>query len=270
MRSVAALTWHSLRRFSGLLLISGLVLAGFQIVLVAAAAYLDRSHAFSQFALLFPPFVREMMGPMFFAMLSFTGVVCLGYFHIAVLSTLVGLMVALGTEPTAEIESGFADLILAKPMPRHVPITRTVIILILSATLLLGLMMIGTFAGLALLAPQGSARPALALVLRMSANLGSLLLCWGSLALAAGSCVRRRAVPGAIVSLLALVSFLLVYLGQLWKPAEGISRISPFYYFRMLQLIVKESFPLHDISILLGVALCGIVFAYVVYAKRDL
>ena len=270
MRSVAALTWHSLRRFAGLLLTAGLVLTGFQIVLVAAAAYLDRSNAFSQFALLFPPFVREMMGPMFFAMLSFTGVVCLGYFHIAVLSTLVGLMVALGTEPVAEMESGFADLILAKPMPRHVPITRSIILLFLSVSFLLGVMMAGTLTGLALLAPPGSVRPTPALLVRLAANLGSLLLCWGSIALAAATCVRRRATAGALVSLLALAGFLIVYLGQLWKPAEGISRLSPFFYFRMLNLIVNASFPVHDISILLAAALCSVVFAYVVYAKRDL
>ena len=63
---------------------------------------------------------------------------------------------------------------------------------------------------------------------------------------------------------------MIVYLGQLWKPAEGISRLSPFFYFRMLNLIVNASFPVHDISILLAAALCSVVFAYVVYAKRDL
>src|ERR1022692_2407885 len=174
-------------------------------------------------------------------------------------------MVALGTEPVAEVESGFADLILAKPMARHVPITRTVIVLLLSAGLLLGIMMTATFTGLALLAPPGSVRPTPALLARLAANLGALLLCWGSIALAAATCFRRRATAGALVSLLAVVGFLIVYVGQLWKPAEGISRLSPFFYFRMLNLIVNASFPVHDISILLAAALCSVGFAYFVY-----
>src|SRR5437879_5516195 len=159
MKSVAALTWHSLRRYAGLLLTTGLVLASFQILLVEVGAYLERSHAFSQFALLFPPFVRELMGPTFFVMMSFAGVVCLGYFHIAVLSALTGLVIALGTEPVAEIETGFADLILAKPMARHVPITRTLIVLILSVSVVLALMVGGTLIGVAFLAPPESIPP---------------------------------------------------------------------------------------------------------------
>jgi hypothetical protein len=172
-------------------------------------------------------------------------------------------MVALGAEPVAEIESGFADPILAKPMPRHVPVTRSVILLFLSVSLLLGVMMAGTLTGLALLALPESIRPTAALFIRLAANLGSLLLCWGCMALAATACFRRGATAGALVRLLAVVGFLIVYVGQLWKPAEGISRLSPFFYIRMLSLIVNASFPVHDISILLGVALCSVGFGYV-------
>ena len=270
MRDVATLTWHSLRRFASLLLSTGLILAGFQVLLVEVGAYLYRAQAFSQFALLFPAFVRELMGPSFFAFLSFSGVVCLGYFHIAVMSALIGLMIALGTEPAAEIETGFADLILSKPVARHVPITRTVVVLLISAGLILGLMMAGTLIGLALSTPEGAVRPTPALIRGLVANLGSLLLCWGGIALAAGACARRRATAAAFSGLLAFAAFLVGYLGQLWKPADGVSHISPFRYYNPLGLVVSGRFPSHDIRLLLSVALAGVLVAYFVYARRDL
>ena len=270
MKNVVVLVWHSLRRFAGLLLATGLLLCAFQILMVQVAAYLERTRAFSQFALLFPQFVREIMGPAFFAMLSFAGVVSLGYFHVAVLSALTGVVIAAATEPAAEMESGFADLVLASPVRRHVPITRTVIVLLVAVAALLGAMVVGTYAGLALLAPTDNTVVPRAMLAGLSANLAALLLSWGGIALAAGAYCRRRGTAGAFIGVLALAGYLLVYLGQLWHPAEKISHLSPFYYYRYFRQVMGEPFPLRDISVLIGVALAGILVAYVVYARRDL
>jgi hypothetical protein len=269
MRFVFALTWNSLRRFRPLLIISGLVLAGFQFLLVEVGAYLDRTGSFSGFVNMFPPFVKEMMGGSFFTFLSFAGMVSLGYFHIAVLGTLTGLVIAFGTEPAAEIEGGFADLLLAKAVSRHVPITRTVLVLSFSIVTLLSLMMTATAIGLKLLAPPGAVYPFQSLFF-LVANLAALLLCWGGIALAAGAFVRRRGSATLFAGMLALIAFLLDYLGRLWKPVSTISRISPFHEFSPLEIVLNHAFPARDIEILLAVAAVAILTAYVVYARRDL
>ena len=64
--------------------------------------------------------------------------------------------------------------------------------------------------------------------------------------------------------------YLPVYRGQLWRPTEGISHLSPFYYYRYFRQVMGEPFAMLDISVLLGAALSGILAAYVVYARRDL
>src|SRR4051812_348710 len=101
---------HTMARLRNLLLIMGLMLAGFQVVLVANAASIHKSGGFQQMAVLIPEFLRELMGPSITAFLSFGGIVSLGYFHLVVLSALVGLAIAVGTIPAAEVESGFIDL----------------------------------------------------------------------------------------------------------------------------------------------------------------
>ena len=269
MKFVAALTWNSLRRFRSLLLAAGLILAAFQVLLVEVGAYLDRTGAFSGFVTMFPAFVREAMGATFFSMLSFGGIVTLGYYHIAVLSVLTGIVIAVGTEPAAEIEGGFVDLVLSKSVGRHVPITRTVLVLLLSVTLLLAFMVTGTFAGLALLATPNLTYSTKALFC-LAANLGALLLCWGGLAMAAGAFVRRRAAAATFTGMLAFAGLLLDYLGRLWKPATDIAKLSPFRHYSPLEIILSSTLPTRDIGILLAVALASVITAYVVYSRRDL
>src|SRR5258706_14798897 len=85
--------------------------------------------------------------------MSFSGVVCLGFFALAVVVPLLALTIALATVPASEVETGFADLILARPLRRHWLITRTIALLLLAILMMLLLMMAGTWAGLAMLSP---------------------------------------------------------------------------------------------------------------------
>jgi hypothetical protein len=62
--------------------------------------------------------------------MSFSGIVCVGYFDLAMVIALLALAIALTTVPASEVETGFADLILARPIPRHWLITRTIVLLV--------------------------------------------------------------------------------------------------------------------------------------------
>lgn len=259
----------SLKRARNLLIAAGLLLAGFQVLLVFIAGSVERGDDFEQLAELLPPFVRALLGPSLASVMSFKGVVCLGYFDLIIVVGLLALTITLATLPASEIETGFADLILARSLPRHWIITRTIVLQLLVLGLMLALMMAGTWAGLVMVAPKGAQWPPLGMIGALALNLGMLMLCWGGVALAlAATC--RRSVAGAVTGLLAFVSLLLDLTGRLWPPAEGLSRLSPFRYFVPFDLVMGRSLPVENILLLWAVAMTGFILAYYFFSQRDI
>jgi len=261
---------HSLKRMRTLVLSMGALLGAFQVVLVLVAGSIQRSGGFEQLSALLPPFAREMMGPSMTSFMSFGGIVCLGYFHLVVIAALVGLSIAVATVPASEVETGFIDLVLSRPLARHWIITRSMAAVILSIATVIGLMMLGTWVGLSMLAPPGAEWPSAKLVGSLALNLGLLMLCWGGMALAIGSAARRRSVAGGCTAVLALAGFLLDYVGRLWNPAARVAWLSPFRYYSSFDMIVGGSLPAKNVEVLCGVALAGFIAAHWLFARRDL
>jgi hypothetical protein len=88
------------------LIVLGILLAGFQFLLTEVAAYLLAERAFSSLADLMPDFVRAAAGPAALGFMSFKGIVSLGYFHPIVLTSLVGLTIAIATNRRARSRCG--------------------------------------------------------------------------------------------------------------------------------------------------------------------
>jgi ABC-2 type transport system permease protein len=261
---------HSLKRIRTLLTAMGLLLFAFQVVLILVAGSIQNAGRFEQLASLLPAFAREMLGPSLASLMSFAGIVCVGYFHLAVMASLVTLSIALATSPVSEIESGFLDLVLSRPLARHWIITRTIAVTVFAISAMLILMISGTWAGLAVLAPANAAWPSKRLIGLLALNLGLLMLCWSGIAMAFGSASRRRSVAGASAGLLALATFLLDYIGRLWQPAERIAWLSPFRYFNAFELIMGNPLPSKNLTVLLAIATAGFAAAYVLFSRRDI
>src|SRR6266403_690796 len=136
----------SLKRSRTLLIATGLLLAAFQVLLVLIAGSIHHAGGFEQLASLLPPFARALLGPSLASVMSFSGIVCLGYFDLGIVIALLALTIALATVPASEIESGFMDLILARPLQRHWVITRTIALVLLAMLLMLMVMLAGTWA----------------------------------------------------------------------------------------------------------------------------
>ncbi|MBZ5535604.1 MAG: hypothetical protein LAO31_06580 [Acidobacteriia bacterium] len=270
MRGPLILLVYSFRRVRTLVLVMGALLAVFQVFLIIVARSLQNSNAFAQIGSLIPPFVREVMGPSVVSFLSFDGLVCVGYFHLAVMGSLVALSMTLSTTLTSEIETGFMDLILARPLARHWIITRSIVVTTACAMGLLVMMMIGTWAGLKTLAPRDVAWPAPGLILSLASNLGLLMLCWSGVAMAIGSVSRRRSVAGSLAGLLALALFLLDYVARAWPPAESVAWLSPFRYYSPFELLTGSSLPIRNLIILLSTAIAGFVMSYIFFSRRDI
>jgi ABC-2 type transport system permease protein len=270
IRATSVLIGHSLRRVRALVTVVALVLACFQVLTSLMAATFQQSQAFAKISALIPDFIRQLMGPALIGMLSFSGVVCLGYFHLAIVAWLVGFAVALATEPTSEIEHGFADLILSRPVPRAAVVGRSIVVVVLCSSFVLAMMMAGTWVGLYWLAPPGVAWPRPRLILALAGNLGALMLCWGGVALAFSAAAKRRAVAASAAGVLALGLFLFDLVARAGGPASLLAWLSPFHYYSPLALVAGQPFQLGHALVLLGIGAAGAAIAGVVYTGRDI
>ncbi|MCI0486317.1 MAG: hypothetical protein L0229_06925 [Blastocatellia bacterium] len=270
MKSGLNLLAHSLKRVRTLILVMGLLLAGFQVFLTLVARSLHNTDAFEQVAEIVPDFVRQLMGPSFIGLMSFGGIISIGYFHLAIMGSLVGLTIALATECASEIETGFMDLILARSLARHWVITRSIAALSVCTVFVLVMMMAGTYAGLYWLAPEGAKWPAPHIIRSLAINLGALMMCWGGVALAIAAASRRRSVAGSFAGLFALATFLLDYVARAWQPAEKAAWLSPFRYYAPMDIVMELEVPGRNLWVLVGIALAGFIIAYVLFSRRDI
>jgi len=269
IRETGVLVRHSLRRFRTPLLVTAAALAGFQVLLGLAAQELQREGTFQQIISMIPAFVRELFGSLLVSMMSFSGIMALGYYHVAIFAVLVGLVVAIATEPAGEVETGFADLVLSRAVPRSAIVTRSVVLLVFGAAFVVAAMAAGTFLGLQLAVPAGTARPAASLVWKLAFNLWCVLACWGGVSLAIGAAARRRSVAASVAGSAAAALMLLDYLARFWKPIRGLARLSPFHYYNPLDLVMNKPLPPGDIGVLLATAAAAIAVAYVLFSRRD-
>ncbi|HET6372410.1 MAG TPA: hypothetical protein VFG76_03835, partial [Candidatus Polarisedimenticolia bacterium] len=181
----------------------------------------------------------------------------------------VGLMIALSTEPAAEIETRFVDLILSRPLARHWIITRSTLLPAVGIAVVLSLMLAGTWLGLTWLAPEGAVWPPTRLIALLALNLAALMFCWSGLAALLGSMSRRRAVAGATAGLLALATFFIDYVARVWAPAAYVAWLSPFHYFNPFELVMGKPIPPSHLWILAAIAVISFALAQLVYHKRD-
>jgi ABC-type transport system involved in multi-copper enzyme maturation permease subunit len=270
MTMLLALIFQSLHRVRKFLFAAGLLLAGFQVVLVLQANSIQASSSFAKMGELVPAFAREVLGPSFLAFLTFKGIVCLGYFHPVVMGAVISIAVTLATVPVMEIETGFIDLVLARPVARHWIVTRSILVSLISTVYLLAMMALGTWIGLTGFAANNAARPSLGLVASLAANLGFLILCWSAIAMAIGCACRRRGSAGAIAGLLALTAYLTDYVGRAWKPADSVAWLSPFRYYTAFDLVKGSPLSVKSLCVLSGIAVAAFALAYQLYCRRDI
>jgi ABC-2 type transport system permease protein len=259
----------SLKRARTLLMALGFLLAALQVLLVLIAGSIERAGEFEQLASLLPPFVRALLGPSMASVMSFSGIVCLGYFDLGIVIALLALAIALATVPASEVESGFADLILARPLARHWLITRTIALLLFAILFMLAVMVTGTSAGLVALAPANVRWPSPRMLGSLALNLGLLMLCWGGVAMAFGAACRRT-VASAVTGLLALTALLLDLTGRLWPPADRIAWLSPFRYFIPFDIVMGSELPIENMLVLWAIAMTGFTVAYFLLSQRDI
>ena len=114
-----------------------LVLVALQLSIIAAAATFVDSGGFERLAQVVPAFVLQTMGP---ALTSFRGMVLFAYFDPLIVMLIVQFAIYLATEPAGDVESNLVDLVLARPVPRHLIVTRSLLVMTIGTGLMSGAM----------------------------------------------------------------------------------------------------------------------------------
>jgi ABC-2 type transport system permease protein len=264
---VKTLVMRSFGRIANPLLSVALILSGFQVALVAMAAAFAEAGNFERLVALVPAVLAPAIAP---ALTSFDRMLTIGYFDVLIVMLLVQWAIYVGTEPAGDVESGLVDLVLARPVPRHRLVTRTLVVMMTSTLLLVLGMLAGMLLGLLVLAPTGAKWPEGRLVRLLVAHLMLVAWCFGAGALAVAGWARRRASAMAAVSIAAIALYLVDFLGLWWTPAETVARFSPFFYFHGGTLIAGTADPVRNMLVLASLTVAASLVAYTRFARRDL
>src|SRR5687768_9277303 len=192
------------------------ILTGLQIVIVGQASALEEAHGFSRMAELVPAFLQRGLGDKSFLLVTFKGTVALGYFH-PVVATLISIMaIYFVTEPAHEVESGLEDVTLARSVPRHVVVTRSLLMSCAAVTIAILLMAAGTQLGLRLLGSPEFDAPSPAVLARMLLHLGAVAICFAGFGLAVAAGARRWSTAFTTAAFVAVLMYLLDFLAIGW------------------------------------------------------
>ena len=243
---------------------------GFQLIIVGQASEIERTQSFGRMAELIPAFLQRGLGSRAMLMASFRGTVALGYFHPVICAVLAIVAAYLTTEPAHEIESGLVDLELARSVPRHRLLTRSLLLSLAAVAAGLAVMFAGTSLGARLFGAPLAELPDLWTRLQLLANLGAVAVCFAGFGLLTGALARRWSTAFTTAALTVVVTYLLDFLAIGWPPMRWIAWISPFHYYEALSVVAGDAGVLRNLLVLLSVAVAFTAAAYVRFQRRDL
>lgn len=269
-RTLVALAWRSAVQARYLVLGSLCLLGGFQIVIVGQASAIEEAHSFSRMTEFIPAFLQRGLGSRSLLLATFKGTVAFGYFHpiVAVLTSMIAIYFT--TEPAHEVESGLVDLTLARSVPRHAVVTRSLLLAAAVVTTAAILMAAGTWTGLRLFASPAFDAPSAVTSAQLLLHLVAVALCFGAFGLAVAAGARRWSTAFTTAALTAVLLYLVDFLAIGWPVMRPISWISPFHYYPALSILAGDAPPWRNLGVLLSaVAVCSAV-AYWRFSERDL
>jgi ABC-2 type transport system permease protein len=243
------------------------LLVGFQLALTSAAVSLQASGVYERLFESVPEFVRAWIGP---SLSSFAGMTALAFFEPLVIQLLVLLAGYVASEPAGDVEDGLVDLVLARPVPRHWLVTRSLVVTTGTAFVLVVAMALANAGSVALLGPAGVPGPAPATVLSLAAHLFALTWCFGGLTLATAASLRRRSTVLGLLLIGVVGLFLVKVLVEFSTRFQALRWVTPFDYFRGTDVLLGTAPVAWNLSVLGAIGLVGTAAAYWQFGRRDL
>lgn len=246
-----------------------LLLFAFQLIIIAQAAEVERSNAFASVANLMPGFMQRGLGSRAMLLATFRGTVTFGYFHPVVCILVAVLAMYFATEPAHEVEAGLVDLELARAVPRHRLVTRSLIVAIAAVTAATLMMALGTWAGARIFDTEGMAMPTLELRAQLLVNLFAVAACLAGFALMTATFSRRWSTSFTTVGLVAVVAYMIDFIAIGWPPMRTIAWLSPFHYYPALSVVAGDAPTARNIGVLLTAGAAFVATAYWQFEQRD-
>lgn len=246
------------------------LLCGFQIIIVGQAAQIERTQSFSRMADLLPGFLQRGLGSKALLLATFKGTVSFGYFHPVVCVLVAIVAMYLATEPAHEIESGLVDLELARAVPRHRLLTRSLLLAELAIACAVLLMLGGTWVGVRLFSAGDLDVPSFEVLGRLALHLAGVGSCFAGFALLAGAVARRWSTAFTTAGLTAVVLYLVDFLAIGWRPMRMVAWLSPFHYYPALSIIAGDAPIWRNLAVLFCAAAAFAAGAYWRFQRRDL
>ena len=247
-----------------------LLLGALQILIIAQAVEIQRANSFGSMANLLPGFVQRGLGSKALLLASFKGTVSFGYFHPIVCMTVAVMAMYPATEIAHEIEAGFVDLELARAVPRHRLVTRSLLLAHLTAAIVLCVMAAGTAIGIRLFDAAQMDVPSAELRARLLFNQFAVASCFVGFALFVAARSRRWSTAFTIAALSAVVMYNVDFIALGWRPMASVAWLSPFHYFPALSVITGDASTLRDTGVLFGASAAFSAAAYWLFERRDL
>jgi ABC-2 type transport system permease protein len=214
-----------------------------------------------------PLAMRQLLGSQL-GLLSFAAVAGFGFQHPFAMAVAIAIVITAATIPAGERESGFIDLVMARPVPRAKYFSAVVASLVLGALIMPLAPLCGLMAGLGLVEAPGEIEwvryaPA-------ATGLACLLLAIGGYTLLMTACAQRRGTAVAQATGLTLVLFWIDLTSEMWRPLQSIRWISPFHYFKPVKWAIEGSTPVGHYLVLLAVFVVTACASYLLFQRRDL
>ena len=246
-----------------------LVLFALQILIIAQAVEIQRANSFASVANLLPGFLQRGLGSKAMLLATFKGTVAFGYFHPVVCMTVAVVAMYPATEIAYEVEAKLVDLELARAVPRHRLVTRSLVLGHLAALTLLGAMAVGTAIGIRVFDAGQLDVPAVDLRVRLLFNHFAVASCFVGFALFLASRARRWASAFTVAALSAVVMYNVDFIALGWRPMAAVAWLSPFHYFPALSILTGDDSIVRNAAVLFGASAAFAAVAYRQFERRD-
>ena len=245
------------------------VLFALQILIIGQAVEIQRANSFASVASLLPGFLQRGLGSKAMLLATFKGTVAFGYFHPIVCMTLAVVAMYPATEIAHEVEARLVDLELARAVPRHRLVTRSLVLGHLVALTVLGAMAVGTAIGIRVFDASQLDVPAVDLRARLLFNHFAVASCFVGFALFIASRARRWSSAFTIAALSAVVMYNVDFIALGWRPMAAVAWLSPFHYFPALSILTGDAAMVRNAAVLFGASAVFAAAAYWQFDRRD-
>ena len=242
----------------------------FQLIIVGQASAIEAQNAFSRLSELVPGFLQRGLGNRAMLLATFKGTVAFGYFHPVVMMLVVAVAVYLATEPAHEVEAGLVDLELARAVPRHALITRSLLASTSAVAIACVLMWLGTALGLRAFGASRFDVPEPRLLALLLLHLAGVAAVFAALGLVLAAGARRWSTAFFTATLAAVVLYLIDFLSIGWPMMRSVAWISPFRYYPALSIIAGDAPNARNLAVLFAAAALVAVAGYWRFNRRDL